>query len=147
MNIITKNKKAFHNYEISEKIEAGIILQGCEVKSIREHKVRLSDSFAKVVKNELWLLNCHINPYKGSTHITPDPLRNRKLLLHKKQVLKLASKIQEKGFTLVPLKLYIKDNLVKIELGLGKAKKLFDKRKTLKEKSVNREIQKGLKSR
>ncbi len=142
--IIAKNKKAFHNYEIIEKLETGISLQGCEVKSIRAGQINLRESYAKVFNNELWLIGCYISPYTQSQHVTPEPTRDRKLLIHKKQITRLIGKVQEKGLTLIPLKAYFSKNIIKIEIGLGKAKKLFDKRKVLKEKAINREIERGM---
>ena len=130
IKIISKNKKAFHNYEILEKLEAGIVLQGCEVKSIKKGDINLKDSYARISSGEMWLYNCHISPYTQGNIFNDDPTRTRKLLLHKKQINKFIGKIHEKGLTLIPLAIYLKKGIVKVELGLGKAKKLYDKRKT-----------------
>ncbi|MCP4049590.1 MAG: SsrA-binding protein SmpB [bacterium] len=146
-SLITSNKKAFHNYEIFEKIEVGIALKGCEVKSIRARKATIKESFARVIDNELWLINCHINPYKEGNRFNPNPTRDRKLLAHKREIKKLSGKINEKGFTLVPLNLYLLKNKVKIQIGIAKAKKIHDKRHSLKEKDTKREIDRGMSAR
>ena len=139
---IAQNKKGYFDYEISDKFEAGIQLLGGEIKSIRTGKVSIKESYARIIKSEAWLLGCHITPFKGVTQDIPDPVRNRKLLLHKREIKKLLGKIQEKGFTLIPLKLYISNrNLAKIELGLAKARKKFDKRNVLKEKAIKRDLE------
>jgi len=145
---IAQNKKAFHNYEILEKLEVGIVLKGSEVKSIRQGHVTIKDGFARIDQNELWLMGCHINPYLQTHRVeTIDPIRNRKLLLHKKQLKKWIGKINEKGYTLIPLRLYFKENKVKLQIGLAKSKKQYDKRRQLKEKSIQRDIQKHMKRR
>lgn len=140
MDYLAQNKKAFHDYQILDKFEAGIVLGGCEIKSIRAGKASLRDSYARVIHNELWLVNCHISAYKEGNRFNLDPERDRKLLLHKQQILKLIGKIEEKGMTLVPLNMYWSKNKVKVELGLAKAKKLYDKRKDLKEKAIQKEL-------
>ena len=142
--IVTTNKRAFFDYQILEKIEAGIALHGCEVKSIRNGEINLKDSFAQVIREELWLLNCYIDPYKEGNRFNGDPTRDRKLLLKKKEIKKLMGKLAEKGWVLIPLQVYFSNNLVKVELGFGKPKKLYDKRDDLKKKDVQREIQRGL---
>lgn len=138
--LIVHNRKAFYHYEISEKIEAGIELLGSEVKSIRAGQVNIQDSFAKVFNGELWLMNCHISPYTQGYIEKPDPLRDRKLLIHKKQINRLMGKINEKGLALVATKLYWLGNHIKVELGLGKGKKHHDKRAAIKEREVKREL-------
>ncbi len=144
--LVSQNKKAFHNYTFTEKLEVGIVLLGNEVKSIRQGRIHLRDSFARIINEELWLFNCHITPYTQAHRISKiDPVRNRKLLLHKHQLKKWIGKVQEKGLTLVPTKLYFSGSKVKLEIGLGKAKKLHDKRAQLKEKAANRDIQRHLK--
>ena len=144
--VIVQNKKAFHNYIILEKLEVGIVLVGNEVKSIRQGKIQIRDSFARIINEELWLFNCHIPVYEQAHKIVKlDPVRNRKLLLHKKQLKKWIGKTQEKGLTLIPTKLYFSGSKVKLEIGLGSAKKLHDKRAQLKEKAAHRDIQRHLK--
>ncbi len=143
--IIATNRKAHFNYEILEKDEAGIALLGSEVKALREGKANLSDSYAHIRNNEIFLLNCHISPYPNAGPFNHEPLRPRKLLLHAKEIVKLITKIQEKGLTVVPLRLYFKKGRVKVELGLAKGKKLYDKRESIKRKDTDREIAKALK--
>ena len=140
------NRKARHDYHILESLEVGIALTGAEVKSIREGKISFKDAHARVKNNEVWLVGAHINPYKNQNSFDPyNPLRERKLLLHKRQIKKLAASTHEKGLTLIPLKLYFKRGLAKIELGVGKGKKLYDKRYDLKKKETEREIDRALK--
>ncbi len=140
------NRKARHNYHIIESMEAGIALTGAEVKSIREGKISLKDSYGKIKNDEVWLIGCHINPYSNLNTFDPyNPLRERKLLLHKKQIKKLAEATHEKGLTLLPLKLYFKRGIVKIELGIGKGKKLYDKRYDIKKRDSEREIERAMK--
>ena len=140
------NRKARYDYHIEESLEVGIVLQGAEVKSIRQGKVNLSEAFAKVTKGELWLHGCHINPYPNmNTFVDPDPMRTRKLLCHKKQIEKLDSESHRKGYTLLPLKMYFKKGFVKVEIGLGRGKKLYDKREDIKRKDADREMARALK--
>jgi SsrA-binding protein len=143
---IAKNRKAYFNYEIISKHEAGIVLRGCEIKSIRAGKASLADSFARVDNCEMWLYNLHIDPYTQGNRYNEEPKRTRKLLLKKKEIYKLMGKTEEKGLALIPLSLYLKNNKAKIELALGKSKRKFDKRKKIKEREVNREIARGLKN-
>jgi SsrA-binding protein len=145
-NINIRNKRAFHKYHITEKFEAGIVLKGAEVKSLREGKATIIDSFAKVEGEEVFLYNMHITPYEEGSVFTPSPTRKRKLLLHKNEIMKLGGKLALKGLTLVPLRVYFNNRgHAKIELGLAKAKKVFDKRRELKEKTQQREIRKAMK--
>jgi len=137
--IIAKNRKAYHDFEILEKFEAGIELKGTEVKSIRAGKVNLKDGFARVMKGELFLMNMHISPYDHGNIHNHDPLRTRKLLMHKKEINKLIGKLSQQSLTLVALSLYFKRNKAKVELGLGKGKKLHDKRETIKKRDIERE--------
>lgn len=147
-NTIAKNRHAFHDYEILETFEAGIELTGTEVRSLRDNHAQLTDAFALVRNGEVWLNNFHIAPFQNGNIANVDPDRRRKLLLHKKQIRYLAEKTQEKGFAVVPLKLYFKDNgLVKVEIALARGKKLHDKRNALKEKQVQRDIDRELKNR
>lgn len=140
------NRQARANYHILESVEAGIMLTGAEVKSIREGKVNISDAHARVMKGEMWLMGMNINPYRHiNTFVAPDPLRSRKLLLHRKQIEKLASAVAEKGLTLIPLKLYFKKGFAKIEIGLGKGKKLYDKRDDIKTRDAKREMDRAMK--
>lgn len=137
---IATNRKAHHDYFIEDKFEAGLVLTGTEIKSIRAGHVNLRDSFAVVKEGEMWLMNTHIAPYDQGTYTNHEPRRPRKLLMHRREVNRIAGKLQEKGFTLVPLRLYLKNNLAKVELGLARGKKQYDKRATLREKETRREI-------
>lgn len=145
--LITDNRRARFNYSIEETIEAGIVLSGTEVKSVRQHKVNLSDSYARVADGEVWITNMHINPYEQGNIFNLPPTRERKLLLHRSEIKKLFGKIREKGFTLIPLNLHWKKNKVKIDLALCKAKKLYDKREDLKKKDSDKEIERAIRGR
>ena len=138
IKIVTENRKAFHNYSIEEKCEAGIVLTGTEVKSLRDGKANLSDAYAVFQKSELFLINAHIPVYAQGNLNNHAPLRTRKLLLHAHELDKLTSKIQIRGYSLIPLKMYFKKGICKVELGLGKGKKSHDKRDAEKEKDVKR---------
>ena len=140
INNIASNKKAWFDYEILDRYEAGVVLVGTEVKAIRQGMINLKDSFAKIIQNELWLVNTHISEYKFGNIHNHEPTRSRKLLLHRKELNKLFATIREKGLTLVPLKVYLKDGRVKIEIGLCKGKKLYDKRETARKKEQELEI-------
>ncbi|NJD90999.1 MAG: SsrA-binding protein SmpB [Geobacter sp.] len=144
--LICNNKKAYHDYFIEEKFEAGMVLTGTEVKSLRLGKANLNDAFAQVKGGEAFLNNLHISPYDFGNRANHDPDRARKLLLHRKEIIKLFSRIREQGYTLIPLRLYFKDGLVKAELGLAKGKKNYDKREDLKKKDHHREIDQAMKS-
>jgi SsrA-binding protein len=145
--LICNNKKAYHDYIIEQKFEAGMVLTGTEVKSLRQGKANLNDAFAQVKAEEAFLNNLHISPYEYGNRENHDPDRMRKLLLHKKEIVKLFSNIREQGYTVIPLRLYFKNGLVKVELGLAKGKKLFDKREDLKKKDHQRDMAQALKSR
>lgn len=145
--LVATNKKAFHEYFILEKIEAGISLLGTEVKAIREGRLNLKDSYAMVQSGEMFLFNCHISPYSHGNRENHDPLRKRKLLLHEREVQKLIGKTQEKGLTLVPLRVYLKRGRVKVELGVARGKKLIDKRETERRKEADREAKAAMKYR
>ncbi|NYE57305.1 SsrA-binding protein SmpB [Carboxydothermus ferrireducens] len=145
--IIAENRKAYHDYHIFEKYEAGIALKGTEVKSIRLGRVNLRDSFARIENGELWLYNMHISPYEQGNRFNHEPKRPRKLLMHKSEIMRLFGKTREKGLTLVPLKLYFKGNYAKIELGLAKGKKMYDKREEMAKRDAAREIEKALRAR
>ena len=139
-----QNRKAFHDYFILESTEAGIALVGCEVKSIRNGKANLQDSFARVEEDEVFLYGMHISPYAQGNRYNPDPTRKRKLLLNRKEIERLGSRVHEKGLSLVPVKLYFKSGKVKIQLALAKGKNVQDKREKLKEKEANRDIDRAL---
>lgn len=145
--LICNNKKAYHDYFIEEKFEAGMVLQGTEVKSLRTGKANLNDSFALVKNGEAFLHNLHISPYDFGNRSNHDPDRMRKLLLHKKEIAKLFGMIREQGYTVVPLRLYFKDGLVKVEVGLAKGKKLYDKREDMKKKDMHKDVAQALKER
>lgn len=147
-NVIAQNKKARHDYFIEETYEAGIVLKGTEIKSIRARRVNLKDAYARINNNgEVELLNMHISPYEQGNRYNHDPLRTRKLLLHRKEIDKLIGRTKEDGFTLVPLKLYIKNGFAKVLLGVGKGKKKYDKREELKQKAAKREIERAFRER
>lgn len=146
MKLIVNNKKAYFEYFIEDTFEAGIVLQGSEVKSLRSGEASLLDSFVFLRNGEVFLKNMYIKPYKQSTSFTPDERRDRKLLLSKKEILKLDRNIKEKGFTIIPTKVYFKDNLVKVEIATAKGKKLYDKRETIKKREQDRDIERKLKS-
>jgi SsrA-binding protein len=147
MKVVCQNRKAYHDYHIDETVESGIALLGTEVKSLREGKANLKDSYVIIKGGEVFLLNCHISPYSHGNIMNHDPLRTRKLLLHKKEISRLAGKVIAKGYTLMPLKLYFKDSFAKVEIGLAKGKKLFEKRDTIKEREARREIERAMKSK
>lgn len=140
VKLICDNKKAFHNYHIEERWEAGLVLQGTEVKALRAGKANLRDAYAHFKNSELFLLNCHISPYEMGNRENHDPLRTRKLLLHYEEIKKLTLKLERQGYSLIPTKMYFKKGKAKIELGLGKSKKSFDKREATKEKEAQREL-------
>jgi SsrA-binding protein len=143
--LICQNKKAWYNYFIEDKYEAGIVLLGTEVKSLREGRANLGDSYGKIKNGEVFLVDAHISPYSYANRFNHDPLRTRKLLLRKREIRRLIGKVQEKGFTLIPLRLYFSNGKAKVELGLAKGKKLFDKRESLKRKTMEREMERGRK--
>ncbi len=142
---VTVNRKAYHDYHILENMEAGIALKGTEIKSIREGKVNIRDAYAKPEKGELWLLNAHIASYQAGSHFNHDPNRPRKLLLHRHQIDYLTGMVSRKGLTVVPLKLYIKKGIAKLELGVAKGKRAYDKRDTIARRETEREIERSLK--
>lgn len=144
---LATNRKARHEYEVLETYEAGIALLGTEVKSLRAGRANLQDSYAAVEGGEVYLVNCHISPYPGASLFNHDPLRRRKLLLHKQEIRRLIGKVQEKGLTLIPLCFYLKEGRVKVELALARGKKLHDRREDLKERAIRREVEQALKRR
>ena len=145
--VVATNREAYHNYHILETHECGIALTGTEVKSIREGRCNLKDSYGQIRQGEAWLLNAHISPYSHGNRENHEPTRARKLLLHKTEITKLASKAQEKGLTLVPTKMYFKNGRVKLELAVGKGKKLYDKRETERRREDDRDARRMMKER
>ncbi len=140
IKIITSNRKANFEYSILYKYEAGIVLLGTEVKSLRDSKVNIQDSYGRIIRDEVWLINASINEYKYGNINNHDPLRNRKLLLNKREIRKIKQELQEKGLTLVPLKIYFRGSKIKIELGIAKGKKLYDKRESIKKRDTERKL-------
>ena len=147
VKLIANNKKAFHDYFIEDKYEAGISLAGTEVKSLRQGKCSIKESFIRIEKGEVFIYGMHISPYEKGNIFNKDPLRVKKLLLHKYEINKMAGKIAEKGYTLVPLQVYFRGSLVKVELGLAKGKKLYDKRQDIAKKDQKREAEREFKIR
>ena len=146
--IVSTNKKAFHDYTIESTIEAGVVLTGPEVKSLRGGRANLRDGYAVIERDEIWMHNVHISPYSHTTDMVPDPLRTRKLLLNRREIKKLTIKVKDKGFALIPIRIYFIDNgKVKVELGLARGKKMYDKRADLKKKQSDREIARDYKIR
>lgn len=141
------NRKARYEYIIEESYEAGLVLSGSEVKSLRDGKANLKDSYGRILKGEAFLLNAHISPYPAANQFNHEPNRTRKLLLHKNEIRRLTGKVKERGLTLIPLKLYFKGGKAKVELALARGKKLYDKRETLRRKVAQREVERSLKSR
>ena len=145
MEVVSTNKKARFNYEIIEKIEAGIALKGTEVKSIRNRNVSIGESYAQIKDDEVFLHNLHISPYEQGNRENHDPIRVRKLLLHKHEIKKLVAKTQQKGLSLVPLSIYLRKGKIKVELAIGRGKRLVDKRESIKKKTIEREIERIVK--
>ena len=144
IKIVAKNPIAYHNFNIEDKFEVGIVLTGTEIKSIRAGKVNLKDSYAGFKDGECFIYSMHISPYEHGNIYNKDPLRDRKLLLNKKEIQKLFGKCKQDGYSLIPISLYFKGNIIKLELGLGKAKKLYDKRQDIAKKDAERRMQKAL---
>lgn len=147
MKLVANNKKAYHDYFVDEKFEAGLVLHGTEVKSLRLGKCSIKEAFIRIENGEVWVYGMHISPYEMGNIFNKDPLRPKKLLLHKYEINKLLGKIKEKGFTLVPLQVYFKDGKAKIEMGLCRGKKLYDKRQDIAKKDQKREAEKEFKIR
>ncbi|EAE2446113.1 SsrA-binding protein SmpB [Listeria monocytogenes] len=145
--LVAQNKKARHDYAIEETFEAGIVLQGTEIKSVRNARVNLKDSYARIDKGEIFLHNMHISPYEQGNRYNHDPLRTRKLLLHKKQISRLIGETKESGYSIVPLKMYIKGGYAKVLIGVARGKKKYDKRQDLKQKEAKRDIERAFKER
>lgn len=144
---IAANKKAYHDYFVLDRFEAGLELTGTEVKSIRAGALNLKDSYCRVIDGELWLIGTHISPYKQGSYFNADPDRRRRLLMHKREIVRLGARVQQEGLSLIPLSLYFKDSRVKLELGLCKGKKLYDKREAAAQRDAKREIERAMKSR
>jgi len=142
---VATNRKAYHNYHIQDGVEAGIALTGTEIKSIRAGRVNLGDAYVRPEAGELWLVNAHIARYEASSYLSHEPGRPRKLLLHRKQINSLTSRVLERGLTLVPVKLYIKDGIAKVEVALAKGKKLYDKRESITRREIERDIGRAIK--
>jgi len=147
IKVIAENRKARHEYFVEEKYEAGIILTGTEIKSIRAGRVNLKDSYAEVIQGEVWLNQMHISPYEQGNRFNHDPLRKRKLLLNRSEIAKMVGKVQQQGMTLIPLKIYLKQGLAKIELGLCKGKKTYDKREDIAKRDAKRQMERDLRDR
>lgn len=147
MKLVANNKKAYHDYFVEEKIEAGLVLHGTEVKSLRMGKCSIKESFIRIENGEMFIYGMHISPYEKGNIFNKDPLRVRKLLLHKSEINKMLGKQKEKGIAIVPLKVYFKGSLVKVEIGLAKGKKLYDKREDIAKKDMKREAERDMKVR
>ena len=144
---VATNRKAFHDYFITDKLEAGVALTGTEIKSVRAGQISLQDSFAKIEDGELWMHNVHIAPYAHGNRENVPPIRRRKLLLHREEIRRLERKVREKGYTLVPVRVYLKGNRAKVELALARGKRLYDKREAIAERDASREIARALRRR
>jgi SsrA-binding protein len=144
---VAVNRQAYHNYEIIEKFEAGMVLTGTEIKSARDGHVNLKDAYGIVKNAEIWLLNCHISPYSHGNYANHDPLRTRKLLMHRSEIKRLIGRTTERGLTLVPLKVYLKDGRLKCELALAKGRKVHDKREVSRQKTIDKETRQALRER
>jgi len=147
MKLVCQNRKAYHDYFIEETVESGVALLGTEVKSLREGKANLKDSYVLIKEREAFLLNCHISPYSHGNILNHDPLRTRKLLMHREEIDRLSGKAATKGYTLIPLKIYFKDSYAKVEIGVAKGKRLYEKREKIKEREAKRAIERVMKSR
>lgn len=145
-NVVARNKKAYHDFAIEETIEAGIVLNGTEIKSIRNGKVQLREAFIQIRNNEAWIVNMHVSPYEQGNRFNHDPTRSRKLLLHRKQISQLVGKTKQQGFAIVPIMMYLKDGFAKVLIGIGKGKKDYDKRETLKRKEAKRDMDRAIKA-
>ena len=141
---VATNRKAFHEYFIEDTIEAGLVLTGSEIKSIRAGRANLREGFARISNGEMWLENVHVSPYEHVGHAGPDPDRNRKLLLHKIEILRLSNRIQTKGLTLIPLRIYLREGKAKVEIGLAKGKRQYDKREAIAERDADRAMEREL---
>ncbi len=147
LKTVATKRKARHNYHIMDSVEAGLVLTGSEIKSIRAGRVSLGDAYVRPENGELWLLNAHIARYQASSYLSHEPTRPRKLLLHRKEITELTSTVAEKGFTLVPLRLYIKGSIAKLEVALARGKKLYDKRETIMRRETDRVLERAVKTK
>ena len=147
VQVISVNRKAYHDYFIHETLEAGLVLTGSEIKSIRSGRVNLRDSYVTILNNEAWMVGSHVSSYQQASRQNHDPRRDRKLLLHRREIDRLRGKVQEKGFTIVPLRLYLKDNRAKVEIALAQGKKKYDKRQAIAQKEARREMARAMKRR
>ncbi len=145
--VLATNRKAYHDYHIEETQEAGVALTGTEIKSVRAGSINLRDAYAQVRNGEMWLMNCHISPYEPASRQNVDPYRDRKLLMHRKEIMRLFGRVQEKGLTLVPLRVYLKKNRAKVELGLARGKKQYDKREAIAKRDAAREMERAVRER
>jgi len=146
-SVVATNRKAHHDYTLEDTLEAGLVLMGSEIKSIRDHRVNLKDGYVEDRNGELWLLNVHISPYEQASVFGHDPLRPRKLLLHKKEIARLITRIRERGYTIVPTQLYLKDGRAKVEIAVARGKRQYDKRAAIADRDSKREIDRALKER
>ncbi|WP_204120926.1 MULTISPECIES: SsrA-binding protein SmpB [Levilactobacillus] len=144
-NVLAQNRKARHDYAVTETVEAGLVLTGTEIKSLRERRVNLQDGFAQIRNNEAWMMNVHISEYVQGNRFNHNPLRNRKLLLHKKEIRRLGQATMDKGVTLIPLKMYLKHGFAKVLIGVAHGKREYDKRQTIKRREQDREIERVMK--
>jgi SsrA-binding protein len=147
IKVVASNRKAYHDYTIEDTVEAGIVLIGSEIKSIRAGRVNLRDSYATVEKGEVWLLNAHIATYDPASHFGHEPRRARKLLLHKRQIIRMTSQVREKGYTLIPLRMYLRNNRAKVELALAHGKRQYDKRAAIAKREDERRMRRALRER
>lgn len=147
IKIIATNRKAYHDYFLQDTQEAGIVLSGTEIKSVRDARVSLRDSYVQIKGGQAWLMNVHIAPYPQGSRENPDPRRDRKLLLHKREILRLQAAVQEKGLTIIPLRMYLKDNRAKVEIALARGKKLYDKRQAIARRETQRQLEHEIKAR
>ena len=147
VKVIAVNRRATHDYHIDDRIEAGIVLNGTEIKSIREGRVNLREGYARVIGDEAWLVNVHIAPYEQGNRYNHEPLRDRKLLLHRDEIATLVGKVRQRGYTLIPMQLYLKNGRAKVELGLARGKKQFDKRESIARREAQRDIDRALRAR
>jgi SsrA-binding protein len=145
--LIASNRRAFHDYEVLETYEAGLVLRGTEVKSLRDGRADLKESYARIEREEAWLFGCHISPYAQGNRANHDPMRPRKLLLHRRELDRLLGRVMEKGLTLIPLRLYFKSGRAKVEVGLARGRKLLDKRHVIREREARREMDRAVRER
>jgi SsrA-binding protein len=144
---VALNRRARHDYNVEETVEAGLVLTGSEIKSIRAGRANLAEAYARIEKGEAWLIGAHIAPYEQANQFNHEPTRTRKLLLHRRQIAELLGKTQTKGYTLIPLRLYIRDGLAKLEIGLGRGRKAYDKRRVIAERDARRQLERETKVR